>query len=508
MTSNNNFSVLPFYGSIAERESAKPWAYDEIYPLVVSTDSFIPFFVWIDKLEDIQVSSVLIKDMEGNVIGDLSSAVDFLNDTTLNKKCVYCKLLNGLDLPEGRAYVEITYLDTTSIHPLEYHLYSDIVTCVADLSCYLRMNWYNTSNIYYEGGYIPYMDGEESTDYINILYINSAIGKPEYKFNEEGEERDGYFFASKQTSEKTYKFTFYAPESLCDAMRCIRMSDYIRITDQLGRGYVCDTFLMNVNWLEQGYYASIDAEFETDTIVKVIGKGLSAKENADFILDETNIEFASWGYQNYPIDIDGNTRGGIIASANVPWITLAVDSVNKEVIVSIEENSGEQREGQIVVSNALGVERVCDVIQYGGVLWDFRDSTEVTPPIDIPISGREDISQIPFQFNIEDATIEGQFDGGYNRGESNDFINVYQQGGTAINLTDLATIRQEYGILKYIKFENWQTDNVSGWRVNVGSFDAESGILNLSYDYADEDIEIISDGAEGNFDGIKFEIKI
>ena len=95
---------------------------------------------------------------------------------------------------------------------------------------------------------------------------------PEYTFTEDGEERDGRFFPIKQISEKVYKFKAVVPEYLCDCMRLIRLSDVVIITDQLGRTYNVEHFEMDVKWLDGGHLAEIDCSFETDTVVKKVGK--------------------------------------------------------------------------------------------------------------------------------------------------------------------------------------------------------------------------------------------
>ena len=76
-------------------------------------------------------------------------------------------------------------------------------------------------------------------------------------------------------SEKKYKFTFLASEYLCDVMRFIRMSDVIKITDKYGRVYLCDTFLMTPKWETQGNLASVEVEFQTNTVAKRIGRNFT-----------------------------------------------------------------------------------------------------------------------------------------------------------------------------------------------------------------------------------------
>ena len=110
---------------------------------------------------------------------------------------------------------------------------------------------------------------------------------PDYEFEEEGEERDGYFFPEKQISEKTYKFSFLAPEYLCDVMRLIRLSDIVQVTDKYGHLYNVDSFLIEPKWQQQGNLANVECEFQTDTVVKKIGRGY-INGHADFNGDFNN----------------------------------------------------------------------------------------------------------------------------------------------------------------------------------------------------------------------------
>ena len=92
----------------------------------------------------------------------------------------------------------------------------------------------------------------------------------------------------KQISEKTYRCTFLAPEYLCDVMRLIRLSDYVIVTDKYGRVYNCDTFLATPTWQTQGNLASVEVEFQTDTVVKKICRGTIYENRGDYNSDFNN----------------------------------------------------------------------------------------------------------------------------------------------------------------------------------------------------------------------------
>ena len=74
---------------------------------------------------------------------------------------------------------------------------------------------------------------------------------------------------------------------MCDVMRLIRLSDFITI-EWRGLTYKVDSFLMTVTWEEQANIASVEVEFQTDTIVKKIGRGWIPTNEGDFNKDFNN----------------------------------------------------------------------------------------------------------------------------------------------------------------------------------------------------------------------------
>ena len=114
--------------------------------------------------------------------------------------------------------------------------------------------------------------------------MDADIAKPEYIFEDESEERDGYTFPIKQISEKRYKFSFLASEYLLDVMRFIRMADFVQITYQ-GKTFLPDSFLITPEWEKEGDVAVVKAEFDTDTVVKKLGLGYLRPTGGDFNVD-------------------------------------------------------------------------------------------------------------------------------------------------------------------------------------------------------------------------------
>ena len=137
----------------------------------------------------------------------------------------------------------------------------------------MKIEWYDVDNFLFDAGAIAYSDG-----YKNEMFFDAEIGMPEYEFEEEVAERNGYQFPISQISYKKYKFTILVPEEVCDVMRFIRLSDHIRISTK-NDTYEATSFLMTPTWAEQGYLAEVACEFTTDTVAKKIGKGVTIAKN-------------------------------------------------------------------------------------------------------------------------------------------------------------------------------------------------------------------------------------
>ena len=276
MIQNNNISVLPFYTSIDEQNHRKSYAYGKIYPLFAPADMLLPFQI-IRNTRANDVTSVVLHDKTGKQVADITTN---MKETGLQivrfQSFRYDVILYPSILPMPLNQLDGIYYISVSDGVQTW--YSEMFTVVQDVSAYLKIQWWDVENLVFDAGQIVYTE----PNYKNTLYLCTELGKPEYEFEEDGEERDGYFFPEKQISVKTYKCTILAPEYLCDVMRFIRMADYIHITDKYGREYDCDTFLITPKWETQGDLASVEIEFKTNTVVKKIGRGYILGNKGDF----------------------------------------------------------------------------------------------------------------------------------------------------------------------------------------------------------------------------------
>lgn len=283
MIQNNNISVLPWYTSIIEQNHRKSYAYGAIYPLFAPADRLLPFQI-IRNTRSNTVTSVVLYEKTGKRVANITR---YMKETGLQifrfQTLGYDVILYPSILPMPLNQLDGIYYMTLSDGVQTW--YSEMFTVVQDVSGYLKIQWWDIENLVFDAGQIVY----KNPDFKNTLYLCAELGKPNYEFEEDGEERDGYFFPEKQISVKTFKCTILAPEYLCDVMRFIRMADYIHITDKYGREYDCDTFLITPKWQTQGDLASVEIEFKTNTVVKKIGRGyITTANKGDFNRDFNN----------------------------------------------------------------------------------------------------------------------------------------------------------------------------------------------------------------------------
>ncbi len=282
MIPNNNLSVLPWYTSIEQQNARKWWIYGRIYPLFTPAMFMLPFQILREHRSGTTITSFFVYTKDGELVGNYTQQI--------NDAGIYVKSFAALGydvivfpglLPVFTSFQNGQYFATISDGTQTW--YSEIFTVVNDIEPYLKIEWWDVADFVMDAGTIVYT----SPAFKNILYLDSSIAKPEYPFEEEGETRDGYFFPSKQISEKHYRFKFFASEYLLDVMRFIRMADYAEITYH-GQRYSLDTFLITPDWEDNGDVASVEAEFDTATVAKKIGLGYIKAQRGDFNDDFNN----------------------------------------------------------------------------------------------------------------------------------------------------------------------------------------------------------------------------
>lgn len=275
---NNNISPLPFYDNLALQNHRKDYAFGQVYPLITYKNMLLPFQVvlaigtyikWV-RLYDFNTGKYI--DITSNLIEnglELKSYAGF-------KLLKYPGTLPVVDIKhEGLYYLLI------GIYGLG-NIYSDVFTVCNKVDDYLLIEYSNSYNFELKNGVIDFSDSFKFK-----CYLNTQIGKPEYDFEEEATERMGYTFVESQVSKKIYKFTFLAPEYLCDALRIVRLCENKQITSKL-QTYDLTTFNMEPDWEDQGDLAAVECEFETDTVIANIGGYELKLAGGDFNNDYNN----------------------------------------------------------------------------------------------------------------------------------------------------------------------------------------------------------------------------
>lgn len=269
---NLNISPLAFYNDISLQNHRKNYAYGQIYPLITHANMLLPFQVVLDSANK-TISQVKLQSLDTDTYTDITASIKEVG-LTIEQFDNYNLLIYPAILPftqtllEGRYYLAIE-LNTGTI-------YSEVFTVVNDVSRYLLVEYRSTKDFNLPIGHVDF-----SNAFKFKCYIASQIGKPEYSFEEEATERLGYSFIESQISKKVYKFTFVAPEYLCDALRLIRLCDNKTIKE--GRAfYDLNTFAMEPKWEDQGDLAAVECEFETDTVIANIGGFVPKKLGGDF----------------------------------------------------------------------------------------------------------------------------------------------------------------------------------------------------------------------------------
>ena len=283
MIPNNNLSVLPWYRTIAQQNARKWWVYGRVYPLFTPAGFVLPFQFIVPHESSVTIGQIWLYD--ANTDTQIENCRTKLIDSGLTSKqfatlnydvIVYPGLLPAFtEMGNGRYYLRMT------VNNLYY--YSDIFTVVNDIEPYLKITWWDVGDFVMDAGTIVYTNPA----FKNVLYLQTDLAKPEYPFEEEGETRDGYFFPTKQISEKRYRFNFFASEYLLDVMRFVRMADFAEI-EYHGQRYSLDTFLITPEWENNGDVAAVEAVFDTATVAKKIGLGYIKAQRGDYNDDFNN----------------------------------------------------------------------------------------------------------------------------------------------------------------------------------------------------------------------------
>lgn len=276
MEVHNNFSPLAFRKKESKATYEKWYAFGKNYAIPASANTLIPFQFTDVNVGEVQPDSIEVVAVNQETAESIKTGVYVSRDDMPEHGSVLYvspgKNSFREALPQG------TYRARFSIGD-EVYISTPfcVIPGIETSSKYLLIEYWNDEKIAYPDGFIT---TGANNDFRYQMYIPATICKPKYEFEEELTKRAGYKFLELQTSTKVYAFTFVAPEFICDAMRLIRLSDYIRISHD-GEYYNALNFEFDVDWQEQLYLAAVDCQFETDSIIQKL-PSFNRRDKASF----------------------------------------------------------------------------------------------------------------------------------------------------------------------------------------------------------------------------------
>lgn len=264
MNTFNNFSPLAFREKSMKATYKKWYAYGKEFALPFSTTELPPFQFTVANLPSFDPTTVevfLVDEATGTrVATGIKIKVDSMDGHgsvlyVSPGSNVYAKSIEPgvyraeFAIPEGETYVSTPICVTDGIETN---------------TNFVKLEYWNDEKLAYPNGFVT--TGTDN-DFKFQMYIPTTFFKPKYEFEEEITKRAGYKFLELQTCNKVFGFNFLAPEYICDALRLVRLSDYIRFTHD-GEYYNALNFEYNPDWQDNGYLAAIECQFETDTIIQ------------------------------------------------------------------------------------------------------------------------------------------------------------------------------------------------------------------------------------------------
>nr|UVX46605.1 MAG: hypothetical protein [Bacteriophage sp.] len=276
MEVHNNFSPLAFRRKESKATYEKWYAFGKNYAIPASANTLIPFQFTDVNVGEVKPDSIEVVAVNQETGESIKTGVYVSRDDMPEHGSVLYvspgKNSFREALPQGTYRAEFSigtqfYISTPFC----------VIPGIETSSKYLLIEYWNDEKIAYPDGFIT---TGANNDFRYQMYVPATICKPKYEFEEELTKRAGYKFLELQTSTKVYAFTFVAPEFICDAMRLIRLSDYIRISHD-GEYYNALNFEFDVDWQEQLYLAAVDCQFETDSIIQKL-PSFNRRDKASF----------------------------------------------------------------------------------------------------------------------------------------------------------------------------------------------------------------------------------
>lgn len=268
---NNNYSILPWYSSTDKQYGAslqRRGLYDGIGQWgILCPEQRLPCFQVIrtgSALEDPITTFNIISIETGNTI-DLMGYINLsglvVESFTDYDIISYPALTDMTDITIGEGQYYAVMSDGTNTW------YSEIFRVEPKLSKHVKLQFWHDEPFIIQDYHISY-----ASPYLSTVYLDTAINKPKYTWDDEIVDRDGYPFFVYGVSVKVFRMNVLLPEYMADALRILPHHHYKTFTYDGITYYVTYLKITQGDWIDQGHLCPFEFEFHTDTAVQTTGK--------------------------------------------------------------------------------------------------------------------------------------------------------------------------------------------------------------------------------------------
>jgi hypothetical protein len=260
MFDNTLHIPLRFYNQVEKQDRFKPYVTTRRFTQYTDSTHLPPFQISIVRagtLTSLKLVNVLTLQETTVTTGSDFYIEDF--NVLGVSYAIYDKSTALSAIPYGDYYLKATF--SVGVY------YSEVFT-VNDITGKSILTWRGTNDI----GGIDYTNTGHS-QFSNNLVFDCTLAKPEYIIEEEAvEDGDGNQLMTFQRSVKLFKFWFYGPEYIADALALVSLHDVVQFTTYYGlpeseTGTIYD-FAMSAEWQETKGLAKITCEFRDSPIIK------------------------------------------------------------------------------------------------------------------------------------------------------------------------------------------------------------------------------------------------
>ena len=275
----NNYGTLCWFDDVKFQHRNKWYEYDHYQPVTTWTNQIPPFQHPLNSDSSVVISFQLV-NVEDNEFFEIRNEMEAAgmrlrtyaatDDYPAHRLVVWPAVakIPG-QYKEGVYYAIMRTADKTwySEHfVMRNHMGDDFI--------YLEWVHAEKYNLYPQLGHFIDYNG----NYKNFLWIKCDIGKPQWFYEEEFEDRDGFPYPVHQVKFKLNQFSIIVSEYYLDILAEIPLHDCVNIIHQ-GHTYEVDRFIMNQpTWFPQGSLAEVVLQFRYDTTTIVSGRGVISSD--------------------------------------------------------------------------------------------------------------------------------------------------------------------------------------------------------------------------------------